>query len=323
MRAQDDAGATVATGVAAGLDPAVSVAGIRCAHPVWTASGCCNYGRELAALFPLRELGAICVKGTSVEPWTGNPGPRVAETAAGLLNAIGLQNPGVDHLLSVELPWLTAEGATVVVNVVGRTIEEYVAVVERLGTAPTGAVAGIELNISYPNVREGGLQFGADARAAAEVTAAVRAATRLPLVVKLSPNVSDVAAFAAAVEAAGADAVSLINTLLGMAIDPTRRRPVLGNTTGGLSGPAVKPVALRMVWEVSRAVSIPVVGVGGIASGLDAAEFLLAGARAVQVGTAIFADPWSPLRIRDELLGWMREQGIRRVSEVVGAARPR
>jgi len=312
-----------ATGVAALMDPAVVVAGIRCAHPVWTASGCGNYGRELAALYPLRELGALCVKGTSAGPWTGNPGPRVAETAAGMLNAIGLQNPGVEHLLAVDLPWLAAQGATVVVNVVGRTVAEYVAVVERLGAAPAGAVAGIELNISCPNVKEGGLQFGADVRAAAEVTAAVRATTRLPLLVKLSPNVTDVPAFAAAVEGAGADAVSLINTLLGMKIDAGRRRPVLGNATGGLSGPAVKPVALRMVWEVSRAVSIPVVGIGGIATGLDAAEFLLAGAQAVQVGTAIFADPWAPLKVRDGLLEWMRGQGVRGVADLVGAARPR
>lgn len=304
------------------FDPSVEVAGIRCAHPVWTASGCCNYGRELAALYPLAELGAICVKGTSATPWEGNPGTRLAETAAGMLNAIGLQNPGVEHLLTVDLPWLAVQGSPVVVNVVGRTVAEYVAVVDRLRSAPPHSVAGIELNISCPNVREGGLQFGADQRAAAEVTSAVRAATRLPLLVKLSPNVTDIAAFAAAVEAAGADGITLINTLLGLRIDTSRRRPVLGNVTGGLSGPAVKPVALRMVWEVSRAVSIPVVGVGGIATGLDAVEFLLAGARAVQVGTALFADPWAPLKIRDGVLTWLREQGVRSPAEVVGAARP-
>jgi dihydroorotate dehydrogenase (NAD+) catalytic subunit len=306
-----------------GPDLRVCVAGIACANPVWAASGCCGYGRELAALFPLAQLGAICVKGTSLEPWPGNPGPRVVETAAGMLNAIGLQNPGVDHLLRVDLPWLAEQGVPVVVNVVGRTVDEYAAVVRRLAEAPPGAVAGVEVNISCPNVRQGGLQFGADPVAAAEVTAAVRAATRLPLLVKLSPNVSDVCAFAAAVERAGADAISLINTLLGMRLDPVRRRPVLANTTGGLSGPAVKPVALRMVWEVAGAVAVPVVGIGGIASGADALEFLLAGACAVQVGTSIFADPWAPVRVRDELAAWMEREGVRTVGELVGAARPR
>jgi dihydroorotate dehydrogenase (NAD+) catalytic subunit len=303
------------------VDLTTEVAGIRCAHPVWAASGCCNYGRELAALYPLRELGAICVKGTSLQPWRGNPGPRVAETAAGMLNAIGLQNPGVEHLLQVELPWLQAQGATVIVNVVGRTVEEYVAVVRRLAEAPPGAVAGVELNISCPNIKEGGLQFGCNPHAAAEVTAAVREATRLPLLVKLSPNVTDITAVAVAVERAGADGLSLINTLAGMKVDATRRRPVLGTVTGGLSGPAVKPVALRMVWEVAQAVSVPVVGIGGIRTGLDAAEFLLAGASAVQVGTAIFTDPWAPLRVREELAAWLRAQGVRSVREVVGALR--
>ena len=307
--------------VAAPVDLSVDVAGIRCAHPVWTASGCCNYGRELGALYPLRELGAICVKGTSVEAWRGNPGPRVAETAAGMLNAIGLQNPGVDHLLETDLPWLARQGVPVVVNIVGKTIQEYVTVAGRLSEAPAGAVAGVELNISCPNVKEGGLQFGGDVRAAAEVTRAVRATTRLPLLVKLSPNVTDVVAFAAALEAAGADGLSLINTLVGMRIDAARRRPVLANRTGGLSGPAIKPIALRMVWDVAAAVSIPVVGIGGICSGLDAAEFLLAGASAVQVGTAIFTDPRAPLRVRDELAAWLGAQGVRTVREIVGAAR--
>ncbi len=303
-------------------DLSVDIAGIRCAHPVWAASGCCGYGRELAALYPLRELGAICVKGTALEPWRGNPGPRVAETAAGMLNAIGLQNPGVDHLLRVELPWLASQGATVVVNIVGRTVEEYAAVARRLGEAAPGTVAAVEVNISCPNVREGGLQFGADCGRAAEVTAAVRAATRLPVIVKLSPNVADVTTFARAVEAAGADAVSLINTLVGLRIDVDQRRPMLAHGTGGLSGPAVKPVALRLVWEVAGAVRIPVIGIGGIQSGRDAAEFLLAGARAVQVGTAIFRDPWAPLRVRDQLRQWLIAQGARTVAEVVGAARP-
>ena len=321
METQGPSPNLAATIVAAQVDLSVEVAGIGCAHPVWTASGCCNYGRELGALYPLRELGALCVKGTSVEPWRGNPGPRVAETTAGLLNAIGLQNPGVDHLLQTDLPWLARQGVPVVVNIVGRTIGEYVTVARRLAEAPRGAVAGVELNISCPNVKEGGLQFGGDVRAAAEVTRAVREATPLPLLVKLSPNVTDIVAFAAAVEAAGANGLSLINTLVGMRIDAARRRPVLANRTGGLSGPAIKPIALRMVWDVAAAVSIPVVGIGGICTGLDAAEFLLAGASAVQVGTAIFTDPRAPLRVRDELAAWLAAQGVQTVREIVGAAR--
>ncbi len=299
----------------------VDVAGIHCANAVWTASGCSGYGRELGALYPLRELGALVVKGTSLEPWVGNPPPRVAETPSGMLNAIGLENPGVEYVLGHHLPWLREQGATVIVNLVGRTVEEYAAVARRLSQAPPGQLAGVEVNISCPNVKEGGLQFGTDIAAAEEVTAAVREATSLPLLVKLSPNVTDIAAVAAAVAKAGADAVSLINTLLGLAMNLRGRRPVLANGTGGLSGPAIKPVALRMVWEVAQAVDIPVVGIGGISSGLDAAAFLLAGASSVQVGTAIFTDPWAPLRIRDELHAWLDAEGIADVQEVVGAGR--
>ncbi len=300
---------------------AVRVAGIQCANPVWAASGCCNYGRELARLFPLAELGAICVKGTSLTPWPGNPGTRLAETPSGMLNAIGLQNPGVEHVLHEDLPWLHDQGATVIVNVVGRTVEEYAQVARRVSTAPAGWVAGVELNISCPNVKEGGLQFGADRMAAAEVIAAVRDATSLPLIVKLSPNVADLVPFASAAADAGADAVSLINTVLGMEIDLKTRRPTLGIERGGLSGPAIRPIALRWVWEVSQAVSIPVIGIGGIESGTDAAAFLLAGAQAVQVGTAIFRDPWAPVRIRDELAAWLHTQGLKDVRSAVGLGR--
>ena len=302
---------------------AVELAGIACPNPIWTASGCGNYGRELGALFPLASLGAIVVKGTSPEPWVGNPGPRLAETAAGMLNAIGLQNPGVNHFLAVDLPYLIGEHVRVIANIVGRTVDEYAEVARRLGEAPAGAIAGVELNISCPNVKEGGIQFGNDLAAAREVTAAVRATTALPLLVKLSPNVTDIVAFAATVVEAGADAVSLINTLIGLRLDARRRAPVLANTTGGLSGPAIKPIALRMVWEVAGAVDVPVVGIGGIETGQDAVEFLLAGARAVQVGTAIFRDPWAPLRIRDELAAWLAAEGVADVREIIGAARPR
>jgi dihydroorotate dehydrogenase (NAD+) catalytic subunit len=301
------------------LDLTTAIGGIRCKNPVWTASGCFGYGREFAHLFPLSALGAICVKGTSLEPWTGNPGTRVVETPGGMLNAIGLQNPGVDHFLRVDWPWLREQGATVIVNIVGRTLEEYVEVARRLEGS---GVAGVELNISCPNVKEGGLAFGTSLRAAAAVTEAVRKATTLPLIVKLSPNVTSITDFARAVEEAGADAVSVINTLLGMAIDIRRQRPVLGNLFGGLSGPAIKPIALRMVWQVAGAVKIPVIGVGGIMTAEDAIEFLMAGARAVQVGTACFVDPMAPVRIIDGIRAFMQEQGIRKVTDLVGAARP-
>ena len=305
----------------AAAELAVEVAGIRCANPVWAASGCCNYGRELGRLYPLRELGAICVKGTSLTPWPGNPGTRLAETPSGMLNAIGLQNPGVEHFLRQDLPWLHTHGATVIVNVVGRTVDDYAKVARRVSTAPAGWIAGVELNISCPNVKEGGLQFGSDRAAAAEVVAAVRDATSLPLIVKLSPNVTDVVPFATDAARAGADAISLINTVLGMHMDIKARRPTLGIHSGGLSGPAIRPIALRWVWEVSQAVSIPVIGIGGIQSGTDAASFLLAGAQAVQVGTAIFWDPWAPLRIRDELAAWLRAQGLPDAQSAVGLGR--
>ncbi len=286
--------------------------------PVWAASGCFGYGREFAGVMDLGQIGAICVKGTSIEPWEGNPGIRVVETPGGMLNAIGLQNPGIDHFLTVDWPWLQEQGATVIVNIVGRTVEEYVAVARRLeGTA----VAALELNISCPNVKEGGMAFGTTPRGAAEVTAAVRRATSLPLIVKLSPNVTDIVAIARAVEDAGADGLSVINTVLGMSIDVHRRRPHLGNVFGGLSGPAIKPIALRMVWEVAGAVKVPVIGIGGIMTGEDAAEFLMAGASAVQVGTPCFINPRAPLAIAEELAAFMAAHGYRRVDELVGAAR--
>ena len=287
--------------------------------PVWAASGCFGYGREFAGAVDLSAIGAICVKGTSLEPWEGNPGTRVVETPGGMLNAIGLQNPGIDHFLNVDWPWLQEQGATVIVNIVGRTVDEYAAVARRLeGTG----VAAVELNISCPNVKEGGMAFGTTARGAAEVTAAVRRATTLPLIVKLSPNVTDVVEIARAVEAAGADGIAVMNTLLGMSIDIRRRRPHLGNVFGGLSGPAVKPVALRMVWQVAGAVKVPVIGIGGIMTGEDAVEFLMAGASAVQVGTACFIDPPAPVTIAAQLAQFMAEQGYRRVAGLVGAARP-
>lgn len=288
--------------------------------PVWPASGCFGYGREFAGVLDLADLGAICVKGTSSEPWAGNPGTRVVETPGGMLNAIGLQNPGVDHFLTVDWPWLQEQGATVIVNIVGRTVEEYVDVARRLEGS---GVAALELNISCPNVKEGGMAFGTTCRGAAEVTAAVRRATTLPLIVKLSPNVTDIVEIARAVEGAGADGLSVINTLLGMSIDIRRRRPHLGNVFGGLSGPAVKPIALRMVWQVAGAVQIPVIGIGGIMTGEDAVEFLMAGASAVQVGTACFVNPRAPLTVAEEMARFMADHGYRRVADLIGAARPK
>ena len=301
------------------LDLSTEICGIRFKNPVWTASGCFGYGREFADAFPLRELGAICVKGTSTEPWYGNKGTRVVETPGGMLNAIGLQNPGVDHFLNVDWPWLQEQGATVIVNIVGKTVDEYVEVARRLEGS---GVAAVELNISCPNVKEGGLAFGTSLQGAAQVTSAVRKATSLPLMVKLSPNVTNIGDFARAVEDAGADAITAINTLVGMAIDIRRRRPVLGNVFGGLSGPAVKPVALRMVWQVAGAVKIPVIGIGGIMTGEDAVEFLMAGASAVQVGTACFANPRAPVEIIDGIRRFMDEQGVSSLSDLIGAARP-
>jgi dihydroorotate dehydrogenase (NAD+) catalytic subunit len=305
--------------VASELDLSTEICGIRFKNPIWTASGCFGYGREFADVFPLSELGAICVKGTSPEPWMGNKGTRVVETPGGMLNAIGLQNPGVDYFLQTDWPWLKEQGATVIVNIVGRTVEEYVAVAERLEGS---GVAAVELNISCPNVKEGGLAFGTSLKGSAEVTAAVRKATTLPLMVKLSPNVTNVVDFAKAVEDAGADAVTVINTLLGMSIDIRRRRPHLGNIFGGLSGPGIKPVALRMVWQVAGAVKIPVIGIGGIMNAEDAVEFLMAGAKAVQVGTACFVNPRAPVEIIEGMRALMVEQGVRKVTDLIGAARP-
>lgn len=302
------------------VDLAVEVAGIRLKNPVLVASGCFGYGREYAPLFDLGRLGGVMVKGVSLDPWPGNPGPRVAETPAGMLNSVGLQNPGVDHFLREELPWLRQFDTAVIVNVVGRTADEYRAVAARLeGVA---GVAGLELNISCPNIKEGGLSFGRAPEAAAALVAAVRAETGLPLLVKLTPNTADLAGLARAVAAAGADALSAINTLIGLAIDADTGRPVLGTVLGGLSGPAVKPVALAAVWEAARATGLPVVGMGGIRSGRDAAEFLLAGATAVAVGTALFVDPLAAVRVVAELEEFLIRKGVRRAADLVGGAWP-
>jgi dihydroorotate dehydrogenase (NAD+) catalytic subunit len=302
---------------AAGVDLSVRVAGLALRNPVMSASGTFASGREFADFVDLARLGAVVTKGVSLEPWAGNESPRIAETSSGMLNSIGLQNPGVEGFCERDLAWLAERDVPVVVNVSGHTTEEYAAVVDRLEREP--GVAAYEINISCPNVDAGGMAFGTSCAAAAEVTRVVRAMTERPMILKLTPNVTDIAEIARAVEAEGADAVSLINTLLGMAIDAGTRRPKLARVVGGLSGPAIKPVALRMVWQAARAVGIPVIGCGGIATGEDAVEFLLAGATAVQVGTANFIDPTVTVRVLDGIEAYCAEHRVAQVRELVGA----
>jgi len=289
-------------------------------NPVMTASGTFGYGVEYGEVIDVQQLGAICCKGTTLEPRTGNRPPRVTETPAGMLNSIGLQNPGVDAVIEKYSALWASWRVPIIVNVAGESIEDYVAVVRRLDGVP--GVAGIELNISCPNVGKGGLQFAVDKDAAGAVTAAVRRATDLPLMVKLSPNVADVRAIARAIEDGGADSISAINTLSGMAMDRARRKPLLGNTYGGLSGPAIRPVALRIVYEVAQVVRIPIVAIGGVAALDDVLDFLMAGASAVQVGTALFADPALPIRLIDELAAWCAARGLTSHRELIGAALP-
>ncbi|MDR0653069.1 MAG: dihydroorotate dehydrogenase [Synergistaceae bacterium] len=294
----------------------VELCGVKLKNPLIAASGTFGFGREYDELYDISAWGAISVKGLTDEPRAGNQAPRIAETASGMLNSVGLQNPGIDAFIQDELPRLVAEGVTVIANVAGSTVESYREAVRKLSDSP---VAIIELNISCPNVRQGGAQFGASPEEAARVTTAVRAVCSCPLMVKLSPNVADITAIAAAAEDAGADAVSLINTITGMAIDARARRPVLANITGGLSGPAIKPIALRMVWQAANCLHIPVVGMGGIMTGMDAAEFMIAGAAAVMAGTANIADVMAGPRILQELGEFLDENGIDDVNELTGS----
>ena len=293
---------------------------VRLANPVLAASGTLGFGPEYGEWVDVAQLGGVAVKGVSPEPWRGNPPPRVWETPSGLLNSIGLQNPGVERFVAEDLPYLRDRGATVVVNIIGRTLGEYAAVARRLDGEP--GVHALELNISCPNVKEGGIQFGHDAAAAAAVTRAVKNVTSLPVWVKLSPNTHDLPGIARAVAAEGADAISAINTLVGMAIDVERRRPALGGVTGGLSGPAIRPIAVRAVWEVSQAVDVPVVGIGGIESAADVLEFLLAGASAVMVGTATFSRPDAMATIIGELPAVLERYRFDSVRAAIGAAHP-
>ena len=301
------------------VDMSVRLGKVELRNPIVTASGTFASGREFADFVDLERLGAIVTKGVSSEPWPGNASPRIAETASGMLNSIGLQNPGVEVFASRDLVWLAEHAAKtpVIVNVSGHSVEEYVRVIERLEREPR--VDAYEVNISCPNVDAGGMAFGTDCASAASVARACRAATERTLIVKLSPNVTDITEIARSVEAEGADAVSLINTLLGMAIDAEKRRPQLARVVGGLSGPAIKPVALRMVWQVANTVSVPIVGMGGVANATDAVEFLLAGATAVVVGTANFVDPTSTVRIVEGLAEYCHRHGVARVIDLIGA----
>ncbi len=298
------------------IDLRVSLGRLSLRNPVMTASGTFGYAREFAQLVNLDRLGAVVVKGISLRPRPGNPPPRVVETACGMLNAIGLENVGLQGFLSGKMEFLRGINSRIIVNILGDSVEEYGLLAEKL--TGVGGIDALEVNISCPNVKKGGVAFGTDPVMAAEVTRTVCARTDLPVIVKLSPNVTDIAVMARAVEDGGADAVSLINTLIGMAVDINRRRPRLANIIGGLSGPAVKPVALRMVWQTARAVSIPVIGIGGIATAEDALEFLIAGASAIQVGTANFYQPGTSESIIDGLVDYLVSQGESSIHSIVG-----
>ena len=298
---------------------AVTIAGVTFKNPVMTASGTFGSGMEYAQLVDLNRLGAVVTKGVAVLPWPGNPTPRIAETPAGMLNAIGLQNPGLDTFLQRDLPFLEQFDTRVIVNVCGKSEQEYCEAAERLSSHPR--VDMLEINISCPNVKEGGIAFGQDPKAAYAITRAVRAVTDLPLVLKLSPNVTSIGEMARAVEEGGADAVSLINTLTGMKIDVERQTFALANRTGGLSGPAIHPVAVRMVYEAAGAVNIPVIGMGGVRSAEDALELILAGASAVAVGTATFHDPDTLVHIVEGIEDYMDRHNIRDIRELIGAVR--
>ena len=298
-------------------DLSVNIAGLQMKNPVMTASGTFGYGTEYADFVDLSRIGGIIVKGTTLHPRQGNPYPRLAETPSGMLNAVGLQNKGVDYFIGHIYPTIKDIDTNIIVNVSGSQVADYVATAERLNDLER--IPAIELNISCPNVKQGGMAFGTSCASAAQVVEAVRKAYRKTLIVKLSPNVTDIAEIARAAEGAGADAVSLINTLLGMAIDARTRRPVLSTVTGGLSGPAVKPVALRMVWQVAQAVGIPVIGLGGIMTATDAIEFLLAGATAVQIGTANFIDPTVTVKVVEGIETYLEQNGFASAKELVGA----
>ncbi len=294
----------------------VNVAGVEFSNPLIAASGTFGFGREYAEFYPLSVLGGVSSKGITLKARPGNPAPRIAEAPGGMLNAVGLQNPGVDHFIREDLPWLRGQGTRIIANIAGNTPEDYCAMAEKLNDTD---VDMIELNISCPNVKQGGVQFGTTCAGVSGITKAVRAHCKKPLMVKLSPNVTDISEMALAAESEGADAVSMINTLTGMRIDIRTRRPIIHNNTGGFSGPALLPIAVRMVWQTYRKVKIPIVGLGGISTWQDAVEMLLAGATALQIGTVLFTDPYAPVKIAEGLSKFMDENGVQSVSELTGA----
>lgn len=303
-------------------DLSVKLGPLELANPVMTASGTFGYGSEYEEFFDPSILGAVVVKGVAPKPVHGNPTPRVAEVTSGMINAIGLQGPGIEKFLHDDhyLPWLRKHNCKTIVNIWGKSVDDYRYVAERLD-ADSDGIAALEINVSCPNVKEGGISFSSDTAAMGKVVAAVRSATKLPLITKLSPNVRSMPEFARAAAANGSDIVSMINTIPAMAIDIETRRPKIANITGGLSGPAVKPVAVKMVYETARAVDIPIIGMGGIFSGEDAVEFLLAGASAIAVGTAIFADPLAPVKVLNGISAYLERHGCKSVTEIIGQVR--
>lgn len=294
-------------------DLKVNIAGVEFDNPIIAASGTFGFGREYSEFYPLSVLGGISCKGITLKERLGNPAPRIAETPSGILNAVGLQNPGVEHFINEDLGWLKQQGTVIIANIAGNTYEEYCSMAEKLSDTD---VDMIELNISCPNVKSGGVQFGTSCESVGAITKAVRRYCRKPLIIKLSPNVTDIVSIAKAAEAEGADAVSLINTLTGMRIDINTRRPIIKNNTGGLSGPAVFPVAVRMVYQTAQAVKIPVIGMGGISSWKDAVEMMIAGASALQIGTVLFKDPYAPIKITEGMNRFLDENGIASVTEL-------
>ena len=300
-------------------DLSLNICGVKLNNPLIAASGTFGFGHEYSEFYPLSTLGGISCKGITLAPRLGNPPPRIAECTSGILNSVGLQNPGVDHFIEEDLPWLSQQDTAVIANIAGNTVDDYCQMAEKLSYS---AVDMIEMNISCPNVKHGGVAFGTSCESVGNITKAVRAHCKKPLIVKLSPNVADIAEIAKSAEAEGADAVSLINTLTGMRIDIDTARPILKNNTGGMSGAAVFPVAVRMVWQVKNAVKIPVIGMGGITTWQDAVEMLIAGADALQIGTVLFNDPYAPIKICKGLNDYLDKKGMKSVTELTATIKP-
>ena len=300
-------------------DLSVNICGVKFNNPLIAASGTFGFGREFSEFYPLEKIGGVSCKGITLKERMGNPPPRIAETESGILNAVGLQNPGADHSIENDLHWLKEQNTVVIANIAGNTVEEYCAMAEKLSDTE---VDFVELNISCPNVKSGGVQFGTSCESVGNITAEVKKHCKKPLMVKLSPNVTDIAEIAKSAEYSGADVISMINTLTGMRIDINTKRPIIRNNTGGMSGPAVFPVAVRMVWQVYNAVNIPIVGMGGISKWQDAVEMLMAVASALQIGTVLFNDPYAPIKINDGIERYMEEKNISSISELTGSVIP-